>query len=52
MWRILCLIIGHHWGPLEGDNWSGFHTCQRCGKTKRFPTAQPPETRDHLGINH
>lgn len=49
--KIRCKVVGHRWGPLEGDNWGGYHTCGRCGRTKRFAADHPPEAHDHLGIN-
>lgn len=45
---IRCKVGWHMWGPLEGDNWGGFHTCTYCGTTKRFKTEHPPEAHDHL----
>ena len=46
-----CKLGRHRWGPLEGDNWGGYHTCTYCGASKRFKSEHPPEAHDHLGIN-
>ena len=46
-----CKFGRHRWGPLEGDNWGGYHTCTYCGASKRFKSEHPPEAHDHLGIN-
>ena len=50
--KIRCRLGWHRWGPLEGDNWGGFHTCTDCTKSKRFKAAHAPESHDGLGINH
>jgi hypothetical protein len=49
---VRCKLGKHKWGPLQGDNWGGFHTCTYCGKSKRFKSDHPPEAHDHLGISH
>jgi hypothetical protein len=49
---LLCRLGRHRWGDLEGDNWGGLHTCQSCGKSKRYRSEHPPESHDQLGINH
>jgi hypothetical protein len=49
---VRCKLGKHKWGPLQGDNWGGFHTCTYCGKSKRFKSDHPPESHDHLGITH
>ena len=46
---IRCRVGWHTWGPLEGDNWGGFHTCTYCKKSKRLDSAHPAEAHDHLG---
>ena len=50
--RMRCLVTGHRWGAIEGDSWGGYHTCTRCGRSKRFDSEHHAESHDHLGINH
>ena len=46
---IRCRLGRHTWGPLEGDNWGGFHTCTFCKTSKRMSSDHPAEAHDHLG---
>ena len=49
---IECKLGRHKWGPLEGDNWGGFHTCTYCKKSKRLTSDHQAEAHDHLERGH
>jgi hypothetical protein len=49
---IECKLGRHHWGPLEGDNWGGFHTCTYCKKSKRLTSDHRADAHDHLEGGH
>ena len=45
---IECKLGRHDWGPLEGDNWGGFHTCTYCKKSKRLTSDHRADAHDHV----
>jgi hypothetical protein len=51
MTNLRCLLRGHRWGPVDGDNYGAFHTCTYCGHSKRVGPQKPPEAHDKSDIH-
>jgi hypothetical protein len=51
MLNLRCLVRGHRWGPVEGDNYGAFHTCAYCGSVKRIGPKKPPEAHDKSDVH-
>jgi hypothetical protein len=45
--NLRCRLLGHTWGPPEGDGRSPVRRCTKCGRMKRIGGVPHPDQKQH-----